>query len=103
MLVIDRVDVISRSGSDGGGRWWRRGCTSRLLCFGASQRFGIFEVFGMNGVRIGAFHTPPILYIPPMPLPGPSKPEDPPSSSPRSGLVQQGDFTECRDDTLVSN
>ena len=61
MLVIDGVDEIPWSGSDGGGRWWWRGCLSRVRGLGASERLGVLEVFGMNGVWIGAFHAPPIL------------------------------------------
>ena len=61
MLVIDGVDEIPWSGSDGGGRWWRRGRPSRILGLGASERLGVLEVFGLNGVWIGAFHAPPIL------------------------------------------
>ena len=48
----------------------------------------------MNGVWIGAFHAPPILYPPLMPLPGQSKPERPPAASPRRGLVQPDRFSE---------
>ena len=61
MLVIDRIDEIPWSGSDSGGCGWWRGPTSRLLGLGASERLGVFEMFGMNGVWISVFHTPPIL------------------------------------------
>ena len=61
MLIIYRVDEIPWSGSDRRGRWWRRGRTSRLLRLGALQCPGALEMFGMNGVRIWGFHSPPIL------------------------------------------
>ena len=74
MLVIDGVDEIPRRGSDGGGRWWRRGYPVGFGRRGLLLGPDVLEVFGMKGIWIGAFHAPPSLYLPSMPPPGHSKP-----------------------------
>jgi hypothetical protein len=88
MVVVDGVDEIPWSGTNGGGRRWRGWRTRRVAGLGRTECLGVLNVFGMNGMGIGIFHTPRIVAVCARPSPGQSKRSRTRSTSPRSGLVQ---------------